>query len=179
MTTLAPAHRYPEGLLEAAQRGEEKALLTLLDLAQPDIRRFAKSTCQVADIHDAVQESLWLLYRKVGGLRTLGALSGWLFTVVKRECLRLGRMARRSNGIEVESIDDDLRFAHFPNEELRLDLARALRDLPVHYREIVLRVDVRETPIGEVAEELGLTRESAKARLHRARVLVRRSLLED
>lgn len=167
---------YPIEILEGAMRGEESALLALLDLAQPDIHRFAKTTCLASDVEDAVQESLWLLYRKVGGLRTLGALSGWLFTVVKRECLRLARQGRSSSQVEVESIEDDLRFSELPAEELRLDLARALQELPDHYREMVLQVDVREMPIGEVAQSLGLTRESAKARLHRGRLQIRKSL---
>lgn len=170
---------WPRDLLEAARRGEEKALLALLERAQPDIRRFARSTCQVSDIHDAVQETLWILYRKVGAVRTLGALSGWLFTVVKRECLRLSRLGRTRSEVDVERIDDDLRFAHVAQEELRLDLARALRDLPDHHRELVLRVDVQEIPVGEVAAALGLTREAAKARLHRARVQIRRALTAE
>jgi len=170
---------WPRDLLEATRRGEEKALLALLERAQPDIRRFARASCQVSDIQDAVQESLWILYRKVGAVRTLGALSGWLFTVVKRECLRLSRLGRTRSEVEVDRIDDDPRFAHVPQEELRLDLARALRDLPEHHRELVLRVDVQGIPVGEVAQALGLTREAAKARLHRARASLRRTLMAE
>ena len=177
MSSRNATDRISESLLEAAQRGEEKALLALLEFAQPDIRRFDRSTCHVSDIHDAVQESLWLLYRKVGGVRTLGALTSWLFTVVKRECLRLMRRGARGTETGIESIEDDLRFSELPTEDLRLDLARALQELPDHYREMVLQVDVQETPIGEVAQALSLTRESAKARLHRARLQIRKSLL--
>lgn len=171
--------RYPEGILEAAQRGEEKALEQLLGISQKDIYRYARFTCQVGDVHDAVQESLWILYRKVGGVRTLGALAGWLFTVVRRECIRLAKRGRAGQQVDIEQINDDLRFAQMPQDELRLDLARAMGGLPEHYREIVLRVDVQEFSIGEVALELGLTRESAKARLHRARLLLRKALLHE
>lgn len=179
MTTRHTIPRYPEGILEAAHRGDEKSLVALLSLAQKDIHRYARHTCQVDDIHDAVQETLWILYRKVGAVRTLGALTGWLFTVVRRECLRLAKLGRNGASQEIGTIEDDLRFAHIPHEELRLDLARSLRDLPAHYREIVLRVDVEEIPVGEAALALGLTRESAKARLHRARALLRKTLLKE
>lgn len=171
--------RYPDGILEAAQRGDEKALDQLLGISQKDIYRYARFTCQVGDVHDAVQESLWILYRKVGGVRTLGALAGWLFTVVRRECLRLAKRGRAGQQVGIEAVEDDLRFARMPQDELRLDLARAMRGLPEHYRDLVLRVDVQEIPIGEVALELGLTRESAKARLHRARLLLREALLHE
>ena len=48
------------------------------------------------------------------------------------------------------------------------DLAAAMESLPAHYREIVLLRDLEGLGIQELSERLGLTREAAKARLHRA-----------
>ena len=42
---------------------------------------------------------------------------------------------------------------------------------------MILLRDVEEQTIGEIASALGLTREAVKARLHRARGLVREYLL--
>jgi RNA polymerase sigma-70 factor (ECF subfamily) len=60
---------------------------------------------------------------------------------------------------------------------LRIDLARASQSLPEHYRQVVLLRDIEEMTVDEIARTLGLTRESAKARLHRARLLVREYLM--
>lgn len=166
---------YDPEVLASARMGDREALESLLIAAQPDIRRYARISCHAADAEDAVQETLWLLYRKVGTLRAIQSFAGWLFIVVRRECLRLARLAL-GREVTPEMLEDDARFAHRPPEELRLDLACALQSLPEHYREVVLLRDIEEMTIDEIAATLSLTREAVKARLHRARKLVREYL---
>ena len=64
-------------------------------------------------------------------------------------------------------------------ERLRLDLSRAIQSLPEHYREVILLRDIEELSIDEIVAVLGLTRESVKARLHRARIMIREYLIHD
>jgi RNA polymerase sigma-70 factor (ECF subfamily) len=167
------------GLVEAARAGDRSAIDRLLALAQPDIRRYARASCRRADdVDDAVQETLWLLARRVGHLRALTSLSAWLFTVVRRECLRL---AVRAGAMPATPLDDDdpalaARLAVLPEHELRLDLAAAIQSLPPHYRDVVILRDVQEMTVDEIAAALSLTREGVKGRLHRARGLLREYL---
>ena len=170
--------------MESARSGDERALLALLAAAQPDIRRYARRSCNnSADAEDAVQETLWLLYRKVGTLRAISSLSGWLFMVVRRECIRFGRRLMGSSSstdvVDIDTLKDDERLAHLPLNELSTDLARAIHSLPEHYREVVLLRDIEEMTIDEIAQTLSLTRESTKARLHRARAMLREYLLQE
>ena len=144
MTPLAATGRCDPALIEAARGGDEKALVSLLAAAQPDVRRYAARNCRAADIDDAVQETLLLLYRRVGTLRAVTSFSAWIFAVAKRACLRLLRMG-----------------------------------LPEHYREVILLRDIEELSIEEIAAVLGLTRESVKARIHRARIMIREYLIRD
>ncbi|MEO7220871.1 MAG: sigma-70 family RNA polymerase sigma factor [Devosia sp.] len=162
-------------LIDSARSGDADAIAALLAAAQPDIRRYARATCRTADVDDAVQDALCLVHRHVGSLRLVSAFSGWLFAVVKRECLRLARKVK-GTFVSIETIEDDLRFASRPNPELRLDLAAAIQSLPAHYRETILMRDMEELTINEIAGRLGATREAVKARLHRARALVREYL---
>jgi len=169
--------RHDATLIEAARAGDEQALVSLLEAAQPDIRKYARVSCHHADdVDDAVQETLWLLYRRLGSLRALTSLSGWLYTVVRRECQRMARLAFGGGTHEIEAMEDDLRLSARPPLELRLDLAQAIRSLPEHYREVVLLRDIEEMSIQEISSALTLTRESTKARLHRARALIREYL---
>src|SRR5437773_11557804 len=78
-------------LIAAAQGGSEEALLELLCLCRPQLRRYANRQCASDDVEEAVQDALWLLYRRVWALRTIGAFSAWLFQIVRRECLRRAR----------------------------------------------------------------------------------------
>jgi RNA polymerase sigma-70 factor (ECF subfamily) len=162
-------------LIDSARGGDAGAIAALLAAAQPDIRRYARATCRTADVDDAVQDALCLVHRHVGSVRVVTAFSGWLFAVVKRECLRLARKVKGTS-VPVETIKDDLRFATRQTPELRLDLAAAIQSLPAHYRETILLRDLEEMTINEIAARLETTRETVKARLHRARALVREYL---
>ena len=124
-----------------------------------------------------MQETLIVLYRKVGSLREVGAISGWLFRIVNRYCLRLAmrlmacrRPSRRRRSSSAPQV---------PKPELRIDIARAIQSLPEHYREIVVLRDLEELTIDEIAGRLRSTRETVKARLHRARALLREYLIAE
>lgn len=169
--------RHDKALIESARTGDEQALISLLKAAQPDIRRYARQNCQTAnDVDDAVQETLWLLYRRVGTLRALNSISAWLVAVVRRECRRLAAKMFHRKETDVQEFEDDLRLSERPPNELRIDLAQAIRSLPDHYREVVLLRDIEEMTIDEIAATLDLTREAVKGRLHRARELIREYL---
>jgi RNA polymerase sigma factor (sigma-70 family) len=176
-------------MIAAARGGDQPSILALLEKSQPDIRRYARLSCSNADdVDDAVQETLWLLYRRVGTIKALTSFSGWLLAVVRRECLRLARRAtgglaaandKSAHQISVDDIDNDLRFSYRPQTELRIDLSRAIASLPEHYREVILLRDIEEMTVDEIARTLTLTRESTKARLHRARGLLREYLRDE
>ena len=177
MTALARASRCDPSLIEAARGGDEKALVSLIAAAQPDVRRYAARNCRMADVDDAVQETLLLLYRRVGTLRAVTSFSAWLFAVARRACYRLLRL---SAGISDDPADAvDARFAHLASDDIRIDLSRAIQSLPEHYREVILLRDIEEFSIDEIAAVLGLTRESVKARIHRARFMIREYLIRD
>ena len=161
-------------LFEAARLGDPDAIARLLETAQPDIRRYARATCRSsADAEDATQEALWILFRHVGTIRSLLALSAWLFSVVRRECLRLARKAGLAP--VVDESEAELLLSR-PESDLRLDLAAAFEALPPHYRDVALMRDVKEMTIDEIAIALGASRQAVKARLHRARALMREYL---
>ncbi|QOZ53670.1 RNA polymerase sigma factor [Bradyrhizobium sp. CCBAU 53338] len=160
---------------EAARLGDIEAIAGLLETAQPDIRRYARATCRSsADAEDAAQEALWILFRHVGTIRSLLAMSAWLFSVVRRECLRLARKAGLAPSID--DTEAEAALLSRPEADLRLDVAAAFEALPPHYRDVALMRDVEEMTIDEIAEALGATRQTVKARLHRARALLREYL---
>jgi RNA polymerase sigma factor (sigma-70 family) len=160
-------------LVIAAQRGDEEALQELLRRCGPQLRRYAMSTCASDDVEEAVQDALWLLYRRVGALRAIGALSGWLFQIVRRECLRRAR--KRREFIELDSCDV-ASLGQMPAEELRIDLMAAICSLPQRYREILILRDIGGYSSEEAAISLAIPVTAAKSRLHRARQMVRSQL---
>jgi RNA polymerase sigma-70 factor (ECF subfamily) len=160
-----------------AQAGDSAALSLLLVELRPDIRRYARRQCHRSSaLEDVVQEALIILYRRVGSVRSPAALGAWLVKVVTRLCMLPVLMVMR--GVEnLESVESSSLLARKSADELRIDLVRALESLPAAYREIVLLRDLQEMTIGEIAGCLGITREAAKSRLHRARAMIKEYLL--
>lgn len=157
--------------IEAARAGDPVALEYLLARSRQDLRRYAEYHCAINDVEDAVQESLMLIARKLGDLRTIEAYASWLFRIVKRECNRLKRALRH---LVLQPVLDEFDGPHYPPPSgLLRDVSAALARLPTHYREILLMRDLEGHTIAEISVQLGLHQEAAKARLHRARLLAR------
>src|SRR5204862_7273236 len=76
-------------LVAAARDGHVESLTALVANTHPPVLRFAHTLCaSPQDAEDAAQEALLILFRKVGTLRSISALSSWMFRSVPNECLR-------------------------------------------------------------------------------------------
>ncbi len=136
--------RVDRDLFAAAQAGDRPALERLLSQLRPDIQRYARFQCYASSsIEDVVQEALIVVYRRVGDIRSPATLGAWLVRVVARLCALPVLMLMRSVE-ELKTIEDSVRFAHMPVDELRQDVARAMAALPEKYRQIILLSDLEE-----------------------------------
>lgn len=163
-------------LVDSARHGDRRALEALLSAYRPDMRRIAGSQCaSSSDAEDAVQESLWLVYQRIGTLRTIAAFPSWVFSIVKRECFRLYRATR---GRVTLPDPDDAIFAHEMHPDIRSDLVDAIQSLPDKYREVIVLRDFQELSIYEIAGKLGITSAAVKSRIHRGRTMIRKYLAE-
>jgi len=168
---------FDEELLVAARAGDHAALLALLAVVQPDIKRYARKNCSHSeDADDAAQVTMLHVYDRVWSLKVLSAFNGWLYTIVKRECFRLYRTALR--WVDIDSVLNERRLVKLPQEDLRFEISKCIESLPENYREVVLLRDFEEMTIDEISTALSTTRETVKARLHRARKLMREYLLK-
>lgn len=162
----------PDQLIAQAQTGDRVALARLLQYCQPDARRYARKMCLAGHVEDAVQESLLLVALRLNSLKAVAAFSGWLFTIIKRECQKF--FSRQLQPLTDEILE--ARFEHKTDFDLQLDLVAALESLPQHYLRIILLRDFEELSILEISQRLGENVPAIKSRLHRARELVREYL---
>jgi RNA polymerase sigma factor (sigma-70 family) len=161
-----------EALLDLARLGDKTALDRLLVVCRPDLERYARRNCQSEDVEEAVQDALWILYRRVGGLRSVAAFTGWLFQIVRRACLSYLRRRQKHIPLEHMPAGNDWDRTATDNE-LRLIIADILTKLPPQYRDVILLRDIKGQSTEETAADLNLSLEATKSRLHRARALVR------
>ena len=166
--------RHDTLLLEAARRGDIVALEQLLIHCRPGLQRIARTQCSSSvDPEDAVQESLLLIYPRIGALRAVASFPAWTFSIVRRECNRLWRAMHGERFTENETLPLAVYIDHF---ELRSDLAAAIQSLPEKYREAIILRDFEEFSISGIADQLLLTREAVKSRIHRGRQMVQEYL---
>ncbi|MDF2115653.1 sigma-70 family RNA polymerase sigma factor [Roseiarcaceae bacterium H3SJ34-1] len=162
-------------LILRVQAGDTAALGQLLAECQADARRYAMRHCVTSEIDDAVQEALLVVTRHVSSLKAVASFAGWLFTIVRRECSKLSRKMFSHEDVEDDRVQAQL--AALSMVELRTELASALESLPPHYLEIILMRDFEELTISEICAQLDISVATAKARLRRARLLVREYLV--
>jgi RNA polymerase sigma factor (sigma-70 family) len=168
--------RVDTALVAAAQAGDPVALEKMLRELQPDIRRYAWRQChRTTAVEDVVQEALIVLYRRLGTVRDPLAIAGWIFRVVTRLCM-LPVLGLIRGAEELTERHEAEHFAQLPNDDLRIDVVRALESLPDIYREVILLRDMEQLTIGEAADRLQITREACKSRIHRGRALLREYL---
>jgi RNA polymerase sigma factor (sigma-70 family) len=163
-------------LVEEACQGDQAALEKLLAISQPSLKRFARRVCVTSeDAEDAVQIALWKLHRNVKTLRAVPAFTVWMFRIIERECYRFFHLLKRFNPLTA-SVEESLYAAPVP-QELRHDLVKAIAALPAQYREVLILRDIDELTAPETAEYLDISVAAVKSRLHRARAMMRESLM--
>jgi RNA polymerase sigma factor (sigma-70 family) len=165
---------YNPQLIEAACEGDAGAIEDLLRQCSPTITRFARQFCATPeDVEDAVQETLWITAQKIGTLRSASAFVSWVFTIVRNHCYRMLHIKRE------ESPLDKLDQTDASSEQqlmLKQDVVKALEQLPAPQRQVLILRDIEGLTAPEVATMLGITIETVKSRLHRARNALRQSL---
>jgi RNA polymerase sigma factor (sigma-70 family) len=164
-----------EQVVSAAQKGDPRAISTLLSGSHAHVRRFARTLCSTPeDAEDAAQEALIVLYRKIGTLRVAAALASWMFQIVRNECIRRSRLALHrpipAAGTELSAEDAAL---------ARLEIERivdCIAGLPAEQRAVLVLRDIQGQSGAASAQALGISRAAMKSRLHRGRETLRSAL---
>ncbi|HEY3113187.1 MAG TPA: RNA polymerase sigma factor [Gemmatimonadaceae bacterium] len=118
-------------------------------------------------------------WEKLPQFRGESAFSTWLHRLAVNVVLN----ARKSEGKQASRTDqsdvDDERWdeaARSPLHIERMDLTKAISQLPAGARKVFVLHDVEGYKHEEIAEMMGITSGGSKAQLHRARLLLREAL---
>jgi RNA polymerase sigma-70 factor (ECF subfamily) len=184
-----------EEALRILQSGNRQDAERAIETLQGVVYGFGMKVCgSHEDAEDTAQETLIRLARQLKDFPNARALAVWLYKVAKNQCL-MSRRKSKFAPAQVLSLDDlmpkesDLLRAETQagqitpealllNEELRHRLEAAIQALPKPYRLVLILRDMEQLNTREVAEVMGISEETAKMRLHRARVFVRNALAD-
>jgi RNA polymerase sigma-70 factor (ECF subfamily) len=183
-------------LLEALRLHDPTAAERLVTTYGERAYRLATSiTGNEQDAEEVVQDAFWTVVRKIDTFRGESAFGSWLYRIVANAAYQKLR-GWRSRGRDL-SLDEalpafDAQGGHVGpvadwsarvddpsvQTELRMALTTAIDELPPVSRTVLVLRDVEGLSNFEIAEALGLSVPVVKARVHRARLFLRKQLGE-
>jgi RNA polymerase sigma-70 factor (ECF subfamily) len=132
-----------------------------------------------ADAEDLLQEVFLSAHRKLDGFRGDSALGTWLYRLATNSCLDYLRSRAAKTGQLTDAIDDEPVLADAGTRSIaeqtvaKMDLERALAQLPAGCRAAFLLHDVQGLEHSEVADALGIAEGTSKSQVHKARLKLR------
>ena len=176
--------------IRLAQQGDERGFETIYRLHSQRVYALCLRMMRgnAAEAEDLTQESFMQLFRKINTFRGESAFSTWLHRLAFNVVL----MRLRRHSFQVSSLDEMLEPGektagllqkHIGSRDLRLagsadrmDLERALEQLPPGYKAVFILHDVQGYQHREIAAIRGCTLGNSKSQLHKARARLRRLL---
>lgn len=165
-----------------AQHGDARALDRVVRACSPLIQSILKRLpMSDEDREDALQNSMVRVIRALGSYRREARFTTWLYRLVVNEALMLMRKTRlrrtRSVDVPVEELLEQ--SAGEVDDTRSLDQKRmraALEELPAHYRAALLAHYADGRELREMAQRESESESAVRARVHRARQLLRQRM---
>jgi RNA polymerase sigma-70 factor (ECF subfamily) len=132
-----------------------------------------------ADAEDLLQEIFLSAHRKLDSFRGDAALGTWLYRLAMNQILDHVRSKAARTGQMTDGLDDATVLADIGSHRLadraidRLDLERALGELPEGCRAAFVLHDVQGLEHREVSDVLGIAEGTSKSQVHKARLRLR------
>jgi RNA polymerase sigma-70 factor (ECF subfamily) len=135
--------------------------------------RMAGSTGEGEDL---AQEIFLQAYRKMGSFKGDASVGTWLYRLAVNHCLDFVRSRRAKMDRMTETLDGDGAFEPVSRRETtaaKIDLERAIGQLPEGCREAFVLHDVEGFDHKEVASLLGIAEGTSKSQVFKARMKLR------
>lgn len=160
----------------AAQRGDDAALARLIRGLAEDLMPLASALTGGSGEADAILgDALSKVYEKLGQLEEPAALHTWARTILVRRFLDQRRWLQRRPTCRLEAAEN---VGITPADPALIDVRDAVRTLERRDRALLVLHYWQHFTIAECARELGIPEGTAKSRLNRALLRLRKQLGE-
>jgi len=175
-----PSVRQADGNVEDAAKaaaGDHRAYERLYRTHAARIHSLARRMMGGDQAEELTQDVFVRAWEKLGSFRGEAQFGTWLYRLAINLILsRRGRLAVQRS----RELPDDTALETLParagRSDLGMDFESAIERLPEGARQVFVLHDVEGYKHEEIADMLGVTSGTSKAQLHRARMLLRRSL---
>jgi len=171
-----------EQLMARLQAGEDAALGLLMQRWEQPVRRFIfRLIGNTAEADDLAQEVFVRVYGKRETFRTGARFSSWVLTIAANQAKNRLRWWKRRPLLSLnawleqggEAVDAgtsvEARQAHATREERIAEVQRAIADLPLAERTVIVLFEYEEKSMSEIAAILDCSPKAVEGRLYRAR----------
>jgi len=175
-----PGRAADMALVERCRRGD---LGGFEELYRAHAGRLFSVACRMlgnaSDAEDMLQEIFLSAHRKLDSFRGDSALGTWLYRLAVNQCLDYLRSRASRTSQVTDAFDDEPVRYHAGTRGLaeqtvtKMDLERALAQLPAGCRAAFVLHDVEGLEHREVAEALGIAEGTSKSQVHKARLRLR------
>ena len=180
LTPVGQVRSADAELLDRCRQGETAAFEELYRRHSTRLYNLAyRMFGNASDAEDVLQEIFIIVYRKLDSFKGESALSTWLYRLAMNHCLDQLRSKATRMGQATASLDDEagpgFHAARTAPEMIvsRLDLERAIQQLPDGCRAAFLLHDVEGFEHQEIAAILGIATGTSKSQVHKARMKIR------
>jgi RNA polymerase sigma-70 factor (ECF subfamily) len=178
---LARADEF--ALVERCRAGDLAAFETIYKV---HAGRLYSVACRVlgnpTDAEDLLQEIFLAAHRKLDTFRGDSALGTWLYRLAMNLCLDHLRSRATRSGQLTDALDDEYGLDDSGSRHLaertvaKMDLERAMAQLPEGCRTAFVLHDVEGLEHREIADTLGIAEGTSKSQVHKARMRLRSML---
>jgi RNA polymerase sigma-70 factor (ECF subfamily) len=157
--------------------------------AQKAFSLASRLTKSPEDAEEVLQDVFVTVFRKIEGFQSKSSFSSWLYRITVNCSFMKLRKKRQNRSVSIEdlplALQKSLRSAkNAPHEteivtlrhELGEAIESAIQRLPEEYRPVFILRDVDGLTSREVGKILSLSIPAVKSRLHRSRLMLRRTL---
>ena len=167
-------------LVERARNGDLAAFETIYRTHAGRLYSVAyRMLGNATDAEDMLQDVFLSAHRKLDSFRGESALGTWLYRLATNLCLDHLRSRAARAGQMTSALDDEPALADSGSRKLaertvtKMDLERAVAQLPEGCRTAFVLHDVEGLEHREVAEVLGIAEGTSKSQVHKARLRLR------
>jgi RNA polymerase sigma-70 factor (ECF subfamily) len=139
------------------------------------------------DAEEAVQDAFVRAFNGLKSFEWRSSFSTWFYRIVHNVCLTMESRRIKSQHLDLDEAESELdqipQGDPLPDEiverdEFHLSVEKAVENLPAHYAGVVTLFFVNDMSYEEIAQTMGMPVGTVKARLFRARALIRKYVLD-
>jgi RNA polymerase sigma factor (sigma-70 family) len=162
---------------EAGNAPARPEVVERLVAAHRDFLRFLEARLPSRAVAEEVLQAAYArTLEKGGAIRDSESAVSWFYRLLRNALTDY----YRQRATEARALERHAEEPLPPEQELQATVCACMKtllpNLKSEYAEVLLRADLEEQPIGEVAAQLDITPNNATVRLHRARQALKREL---